>query len=59
MIDYVYEIVINDRRLTIRELKEAATISYELLHNILHSLQRGARATECICNERKRDIYKE
>ncbi|KAL6420083.1 hypothetical protein ACFW04_014889 [Cataglyphis niger] len=35
MIDYVHQIVIDDRRLTLRERAEAAGISYEQAH-ILH-----------------------
>ena len=36
MIDYVYEIVINDRRLNLRETAEAAGISYKRVNNILY-----------------------
>ena len=36
MIDYVHEIVINGRRLTLKQIVEAAGILYERAHNILH-----------------------
>ena len=36
MIDYLHEIVTNDRRLALREIKEAADNLYDRAHNILH-----------------------